>query len=338
MACRNCSAAFAAFCVVFAATSAHAEIGKASAGPGEWFMGFNVGAGVVWGTAHEAYVGYTGEGLSPTAETTYPVNFDEGLFFSGGGEIGYRLAEPAAGIDRIEFDLDLGMMSRDVDRDANHALLGINDGDNRIFGGLSKHFDPDLRIGNEEETAWLEARLSFKSVLFEDDGHAVLAGIEPFFRYQDTDSHVEVSRDIASSPVFISRGDTIEAEYYGLQLALEMEKPLTEALSLVGRASAGAYHVTSDIGSRVESQNDPVSVSDSGSEWGGRFGGALGVKVPLYYAGASLTVLGTLDYMTDVATIDHIPFPSSGQFGLTKAAFDDQLELGGKIGLIFPLR
>lgn len=61
-------------------------------------------------------------------------------------------------------------------------------------------------------------------------------------------------------------------------------------------------------------------------------------RCPFYYAGASLTLIGTVDYMTHVATIDHIPYPPPWSDEPTNAAFDDRLKVGGKVGLVFPLR
>ena len=322
-----------ALACVFASGGALAEVGKASAGPGEWFLGFNAGGGAAWGTEHEAYI--AGDNSNKRS-----VNFDEGIFYSGGVEIGYRFAEPDSLVDRMELNVDLGMLSRDISRDTTGAFFALKDGNGDRDGfGFFGFSNPELRAEGEEETASIETRLSFKGLLLEGEDHTVLASFEPFFRYEDADSHLEVTRGDAANRRMGLRRDSIEAEYYGLQLALEMEKPLSESLSLVGRASAGAYYVTSDIGSslRYLAQPDGFSLSDSGNSWGGRFGGALGIKVPFYHTGASLTLLGTIDYMSDVATIDHIPYPAMPSSKPTKAGFDDQLELGGKVGLVFPL-
>ena len=322
-----------ALACAFASSSVQAEVGKASAGPGEWFLGFNLGGGAAWGPERQAYITQAG----PTDFGT--VDFDGGAFFSGGVEIGYRFAEPAALVDRIELNVDLNMLSRDLDRDPALALLAL--ADESQFSGTGAS-GTDTHADGNEDMAGVEVRLSFKSTLAENEDHALIASIEPFFRSQDTDSDVDLKSSFFNplNLVSASRSDDIEAEYYGLQLALEMEKPLSESLSLVGRASAGAYHVTSDITSSIESFELPIGtpVEDSDSTWGGRFGGALGVKIPLYHTGASLTLLGTVDYMTDVATIDHLKSTIFQPSRLTQAGFDDQLELGGKVGLVFPLK
>jgi hypothetical protein len=178
--------------------------------------------------------------------------------------------------------------------------------------------------------------LSAASSLTIGDGrNFVIASIEPFIRLQDMDGRT--AAPIANN---IQRDDDIQAQCYGLQLAIEIESLLTDSLSLIGRASAGAYYVDADIDSSIEFDKFPaVSVGDSDNTWGGRFGGALGIKVPLHYAGASLTLLGTIDYLTDVATIDHIDanfLRDPGQ--RTKADFDDALDVGGRVGLVFLLR
>ncbi|MGE4251257.1 MAG: hypothetical protein AB7F09_17865 [Parvibaculaceae bacterium] len=309
--------------------TAHAEVGQASAAPGQWYLGFTAGGGALWGTDHEAYMG-GGEGpITPGPDTLHPVNFDAGVFFSGGVDIGYRF-ESAAVIDRIELNLDLGMQSRNIDHDTSHAFFALEG--SSPFGAYN-WFDPQLRAAGNEDTGSIETRLSFKGLLLDNEDGTVVGSLEPFFRFQDTDSLLEVTR---RDREFASRSDDIEAEYYGLQIAFEVERPVSEALSLVGRASAGAYYVTSDIDSRQEGFDEPVGdpFSASANSWGGRFGGALGLKVPLYHTGASLTLMGTVDYMTDVATIDHSPYQRPTE---TKAAFDDQLEVGGEVGLVFPL-
>ena len=314
--------------------AAQAEVGKASAGPGEWFLGFTVGGGGLWGTEHEAY-------LRDNSSSGRPANFDKGHFISGGAEIGYRLENQDGWFDRVEFNLDLGRLSRRIDRDTSSALFAIAEsGDDWLLFGPSNFFSPQLRADGEEKTTGIETRLSFKSMLLDTEDYAIVASVEPFFRHQDTGSLVEVTWSEAPDRNYGRRRDDVDAEYYGLQVALEMEKPLSDSLSLVGRAAAGAYYVTSEIGSTAQAFNNPdTTISVDANEWGGRFGGALGFKVPLFYKGASLTLLGTVDYMTDVATIDHIPmFRRPPPPELTKAAFDDQLEVGGKIGLVFPLR
>lgn len=51
--------------------------------------------------------------------------------------------------------------------------------------------------------------------------------------------------------------------------------------------------------------------------------------------------MGTVDYLTDVATIDHARLTGGAPALLerrTEAGFDDALDLGGKVELVFPLR
>lgn len=318
-----------------ASGGAQAETGKASAAPGQWFFGFNVGGGPAWGPDHEAFA--KGPRLATDLESQ---NFTDGAFFTGGLEAGYRF-EPGSLLDRVELNVDLNMQSRDINRDPNNVMFSAVDrnGKRDAFGLGSFDY---LHVDGDEDTAGMEARLSFKSMLSENEGHALLASLEPFFRYQDTDSDVtvKVGDSADDSREFAKRSDGIEAEYYGLQLALEMEAPLSQSLSLVGRASAGAYYVTSDIETETERLGKPAlfPVADSASTWGGRFGGALGIKVPLFHSGASMTLMGTVDYMTDVATLDHVPQAFPTRLGVTRAGFDDQWELGGKAALVFPLQ
>lgn len=68
---------------------------------------------------------------------------------------------------------------------------------------------------------------------------------------------------------------------------------------------------------------------------GSRFGGALGA--PLYHAGASLILSGTIEYQTDVAMIDDITDDLATNPS-TRADFDDRVDVGGKRHMVFPLR
>ena len=116
-------------------------------------------------------------------------------------------------------------------------------------------------------------------------------------------------------------------------MAAEVEQPLAKALNLVGRVSAGAYYVDSDIEDQLylnEIENGDVA-EDGDDAIGGRFGAALGFKVPLYAEGVTLTIMGTVDYLTHVATIDHVGPGDT----FTKADVDDQFDLGARINLVF---
>ena len=306
--------------------TAYAEVGKASASPGEWFLGLNAGAGATWAPERQAY-----QHAPPFG--TDEVDFDDGSFFWGGLEVGYVFAEPTTLMDRVELNVDFRGMSRSLDRNPG-ALFWLFRDEN--LNATVTAGDPGIDIDGEDEQSDIEARLSFKSTLSESDGHAFIASLEPFYRHQDTDGKTTLSTPIA--PVRPSRVDDIDADYYGAQIALEFETPLSESTSLVGRAAAGVYHVDADIETALKPANIvniPIEAEDSDSSWGGRFGGALGVKIPLLYSGASLTVLATVDYMTDVATIDHAVAQTTD---LTQADFDDMLDIGGRVGLVFPLR
>ena len=58
-------------------------------------------------------------------------------------------------------------------------------------------------------------------------------------------------------------------------------------------------------------------------------------KIPVEVAGASLTIVGTVDYQTDVATIDHL---KAYETGITRAVFDDRLDVGAKAAFVIPLQ
>ncbi|WP_119391575.1 hypothetical protein [Taklimakanibacter lacteus] len=314
------------------AQQAAAEIGKASAAPGEWWLGFNIGAAATWGPEHQAY-------LEVTQSDPNPVDFDDGFVFGGGVELGYSLRDPAL-FDRVELNLDLSTLSRgESETGLNSVGLAMSDGTSGRFSSVS---DPGaVDVTADEDGFDVETRVAFKRTLVEEASHTIVGSLEPFFRYQDTSSDVEAHIDIPDLVVAThARQDDVEASYFGIQAAAEFERPMSETMSLVGRASAGIYYVDSDIRSRHEvlvNQDPPDSftVEDGADAIGGRFGGALGVKVPLFYSGASFTLVATADYLTDVATIDHIDGTTLDR---TRAGFDDRFDIGGRAGLVFPLR
>lgn len=320
---RGLRTAVVCLCAGLGSIAAHAEVGKATAGPGEWYLGLSGGGGATWGAERQAFVSQHGE-----------VNFDDGGYFILGLEAGYVLENPSLLFDRIELATELRGQTRDFTRDPASAAQGLVD---PIFSATVALGGGFTQVDSDEEEVDAEVRLSFKNTLVESDSHVIVASVEPFYRNQDTDSTARMSFTTGSS-FSAERRDNIDADYYGAQVAVEMEKPLTDSISLVGRASAGAYYVDADTESSFAPQIFGIEfkTQDSDSTWGGRFGGALGIKVPLHYAGASLTLLGTVDYLTDVATIDHVELKPGQSF--TETGFDDALDVGGKVGLIIPLK
>ena len=55
------------------------------------------------------------------------------------------------------------------------------------------------------------------------------------------------------------RSSDVESDLFGIQVALEGATPLAGALSLIGRASAGIYHVRGD--GRFNSRLTPFKIS-----------------------------------------------------------------------------
>lgn len=323
----------ASFGILFALCSAaQAEVGKASASPGQWFLGFNVGGGASWGPDKQAYSDVDLNTQTFEGETV----LDDGAFYAGGIEIGHVFANPAMPLDRVELNLDFRKMVSSLKSDPADATLLVIDPNN--LGGGIEIGGGDVTASAKDDESDIEARLSLKTALIDSDSAFLLASVEPFYRYEHSKGRSEVASP--SQDASARRSDGVDADYYGLQLAFELERPLSETMSLIARASGGAYHVSSDIDARVEGFGQVLGsvneAADSDSAWGGRFGGALGVKVPLHYAGASLTLLATVDYMSDVATVHHakaiLPLDT------THADFDDTLDVGGKVGLVFPLK
>lgn len=316
--------------LVLGPVSARAEIGKASAAPGQWFLGFDAGGAASWGAERQVVTEFHQSGRSD-------LNFDEGTLFTGGLEVGYVLAEPNALFSRVEFNLDLSMLSRSERRDdADNA--GVVIADHNSLASIQFSAQDGIIIDGDDSQTDVEARVSFKSLLDENDDHALFLSVEPYFKFQDTDGKSDFSFAPGTGlDDTAGRRDDIEAEYYGVQAALEAEHPVSDSLSLIGRASAGVYYVDSSIATqlRLSDLQFGTEITDDDSTFGGRFGAAFGVKVPLYYQGASLSLVGTIDYQTDVATIDHIQATNGQQ---TQADFDDRLDVGAKASLAFPLR
>lgn len=306
----------------------HAEIGKASAAPGDWFMGFNLGGAATWGADRQ---------VARVDSPARDLDYDDGVIATGGLEIGYVMEGEASPFDRVELNVDVFAVFRDVDDRTDFAAVLNADGNSNTSSTFSS--DPGgIEVTGEDSQFDIEARLSFKSTLMDDGERVVIGSIEPFFRYQDTDGETKMRFDPPVISVTSGREDSIEAYYVGLQVAAEFEQPVAESLNLVGRASAGAYYVDSDIEDQVILNGEDFGgvAEDSGSTFGGRFGAALGFKVPLYAEGVTFTILGTVDYYTDVATIDHVD--DDGPDSRTEADFDDRLDVGGRVGLIIPMK
>jgi len=314
--------------------AAHAEIGKASASPGEWFLGFNIGGGASWGPGKQAYADVDFNDSSYQGQTV----LDDGAFYAGGLEIGHVFADPALPLDRVELNLDFRKMTASLHRNPADATLLVLDPET-LGGGIGLGGD-DVSVSAEDDESDIEARLAFKTALIDGDSAFLLASLEPFYRFQHSKGRTDMAS--ANEDSSVTRSDKVDADYYGLQLAFELEHPLSQTMSLIARASAGAYHVTNDIEAKVEGFGQVAGsvneADDSDSSWGGRFGGALGVKVPLHYAGASLSLVATVDYMSDVATVHHVEDVTGSVPDTTRADFDDTFDIGGRVGLVFPLR
>jgi hypothetical protein len=311
--------------------SAHAEIGKATAAPGEWYWGLTGGAAATFGADRQIA---QERGSFDPGTAWENVDYDDGSIWTLGLELGHTLAEPTAWLDRIEFNFDGSVTFRSGDAETTYSQVAVRDrktGDTTSYGlGSTEGVD----IDGDDTQIDLEARVGFKNVLSEDDGRLVLTSIEPFFRYQDTDGDGTMSFKTGDTDV--TRDDTIEAYYIGIQAAVEMEQPVAESLDLIGRASAGVYYVDSDIS--AETENNGYPAKDSADAIGGRFGAALGFKIPAYAQGVTFSIVATADYYTDVATIDHTEQKESGFLSSTRAGFDDRLDLGAKVGIVVPLR
>ena len=214
--------------------AAQAEIGMATASPGEWFFGFNFGGANTWGAERQVAL-VSDDIISPRPEFS-ELLYDEGTLLTGGLEGGYVFAKFSF-LDRIEINVDVSALSRDAG-----TFTGIARFRNTQSAGTLS--DRPIAVEGDDSQTEVEARLSFKTALVENDGGVVIASLEPFYRYQDAGGKAkfEFSPPFEGIPA-IQRQDSIEAHYVGLQGAAEFELPLAELLNLVGRASAGIYHV-----------------------------------------------------------------------------------------------
>ncbi|MGE0007483.1 MAG: hypothetical protein AB7S92_18090 [Parvibaculaceae bacterium] len=310
-------------------SAAQAEIGKTTAQPGEWYWGLTGSAAFTTGATRQVAQKL---GNLPT-DSWENVDFDDGSIWTLGLEVGHSLADPGAWVDRLEFNFDASVSLRSAEDEEINAGLATRDADSTVsyqFGSNPEKVD----IKGNDTQVDLEARISFKNVLTEDDDHTLLTSIEPFFRYQSNDGQGTMSFKPQFDLSSATREDGIDAYYVGIQAALEMEQPVAESLNLIGRASVGVYYVDSDISAEIE---DSGFAHDGGDAIGGRFGAALGFKSPLFASGASFSIVATADYFTDVATIEHAEQSLTGPLSSTKAEFDDRLDLGARVGIVVPL-
>jgi hypothetical protein len=302
--------------------STQAEIGKATAQPGEWYWGLTGSAAATFGADRQV----AQKRDINSFDDFQNVPYDDGSIWTLGLELGRTLPEPGAWVDRIEINFDASVTFRSAKDEETDAGLATSVPPPLEFGS-----DEGIDIRGDDTQIDLETRVSLKNVLVEDGHRLVLTSIEPFLRYQDTDGDSKISFKNGNSA---TRDDSIEAYYIGVQAAVEMEQPVAQSLNLIGRASAGVYYVDSDISARIVGRDE---ANDSGDAFGGRFGAALGFKVPLYANGASFSIVATADYFTDVATIEHSEMSLFAQPTRTKADFDDRFDIGARVGIVVPI-
>ena len=142
---------FSLLCCAFYCATAQAEVGKASASPGEWFLGFNIGGVASWGPDKQAYsILYLNE-----ASFEGEVLLDDGAFYFGGIEVGHVFDNPSLPLERVELNLDFRKMTRSLHKSPDVASLIVIES-NFTGGGFSIE-DPALTAEDDESD--VEARL-----------------------------------------------------------------------------------------------------------------------------------------------------------------------------------
>ncbi|MGE0009155.1 MAG: hypothetical protein AB7S92_26715, partial [Parvibaculaceae bacterium] len=211
---RHALLAGAGLLLVFCGT-AHAEIGRASAGPGEWFLGFGLGGAATWGAKRQA-----AQQGTQIDQPFHDLDYDDGTILTGGVEVGHVLADPSWLFDRMELNIDLSTVLRDVN-EVGHAASLAQVGHGRAVTAAFGSDSPDgVEVEGDDTQLDVETRLSFKSTLADDGARVVIGSLEPFFRYQDTKGDTDIRfAELLGESSTLGREDSVEAYYVGHQVA-----------------------------------------------------------------------------------------------------------------------
>ena len=210
---------------------------------------------------------------------------EDGAF--GGGTLGYVFMNPMLGlVDRVEAYMT---RARNEDDDRQRTLIfegASEDGQALVAAIKTAGYDIETR----EVLTQTELGMRFKSDRFAQGPIPLIFSLEPFYMRYEQEARYGVQ--------YLAEFDgTVDADLWGGQLALESEIPLFgEALSWVGRVSAGLYHMDADA-RFVTTLND--SISEPGrNEDGYRLGGETGLRMALT-PNASLTATGAVDHLSE---------------------------------------
>lgn len=218
---------------------------------------------------------------------------------------------------------------RAADEDRDHgSAIAFRSVDNNAAIALAAIPAGDATATTDQSLALREFGLRLKSDQ-QIGGTTFTLGLEPFFmRYEQ---NTRTSATLKSFTAFGHRIADVESDIYGMQFAIEGAIPLSGQFSLIGRGSAGAYHVNTDadfsssfgLSTGGITWTHDAKVSDGDTRMGYRLGAETGVR---YTVSSStwLSVTGAVDYLSEVPTA---MLPGEAGDGPASIAFDDLLDL-----------
>ena len=216
---------------------------------------------------------------------TQNLEADDGAF--GGGSLGYVFMAPVLGlIDRAE-----GYVTRarneDDKREQSFVFEGVSADGQALAAAFSTY---GLNIQTREVLTQTELGMRFKSDGLAHGPVPLIVSVEPFYQRYEHEARYGVEN--------LAQFDgTVDADYWGGQLALETEIPLLgEAISWVGRASAGVYWMDAD--GRFSNSLTGKTLSPGEEETGYRLGAETGLRV-FVTEHAYLTATGAVDHLSE---------------------------------------
>lgn len=292
---------------------ASAEMGRASVGTGVFVEAQG-------GLAALRQDGSIGHGVAPD---TLAEGVDELLRpergWLAGAAIGYVLAAPVVGVDRIELSIDTARASDGAEGSpgvGRRVLLSSVDGN--LVAAADEYGSSQL------ERRHVEGRLAFKRD-FVDGANSLTLGLVPFLRRSEETADAAV----AGAGRIALRNGEVDTLSLGAMLVAEPELQLADGLSLVGHLGLGAYRYTADAAFRSSSPSSTVfdmAFAEEASGDGLRAAAGLGLKLQLSQA-MTVTVFGTADYLSAVPAAVTSPNQLSAPVQPAHLRIDDRWEL-----------
>jgi hypothetical protein len=248
----------------------------------------------------------------------------------GGATFGYALTSPLLGVvTRIEARGSVGRIEEDQ---RSFGALGMRSVDNRAMATFVTVPIENFPVSVDQSVSKTEFALSFKADQAAGPSSLTFAA-EPFYIAFDQNTRTSGASTLSAQVITegsASRRSDVEADLYGLQLAVEGAAPIGGPFSLIARGSAGVYHANAEgsfdsafgMANQFGSFAVRNSVDADASQVGYRLGGEAGVRVDMGTQGW-LSITGAVDYLSETPTA---VLPREAGDAPARVAFDDSLD------------